>query len=47
VAVYIVSTIEGTAKEYFKDMAIYCNPYDDNSIYEGIKKGLTMRRIIS
>lgn len=40
----IVSTIEGTAKEYFKDMAIYCNPYDDNSIYEGIKKGLTMRK---
>lgn len=38
----IVSTIEGSAKEYFKDMAIYCNPYDEenicNSVEEGLKK---------
>jgi glycosyltransferase involved in cell wall biosynthesis len=36
----IVSTLEGCAGEYFKDMAIYCNPYDDKSIYESVEKGL-------
>lgn len=36
----IVSTLEGCAEEYFKDMAIYCNPYDDKSICDSIEKGL-------
>ncbi|MCY6370545.1 glycosyltransferase family 4 protein [Clostridium ganghwense] len=41
----IVSTIEGTAKEYFKDMAIYCDPYDENSIFEAVQKGMKKRKI--
>ncbi|MBU5483652.1 glycosyltransferase [Clostridium sp. MSJ-11] len=36
----IVTTSEGSAEEYFKDMAIYCNPYDEKTIKEGIEKGL-------
>ncbi|MBC2397030.1 glycosyltransferase family 4 protein [Clostridium tetanomorphum] len=36
----IVSTIEGSAKEYFKDMAIYCNPYDYDSIFKSIEIAL-------
>ncbi|KOA20253.1 4-alpha-N-acetylgalactosaminyltransferase [Clostridium homopropionicum DSM 5847] len=40
----IVTTSEGCAKEYFKDLAIYCNPYDENSIYESIRAGLKMHK---
>ncbi|MCY6353852.1 glycosyltransferase family 4 protein [Clostridium sp. ZS2-4] len=40
----IISTVEGTAKEYLKDMAVYCNPYDDNSIYEEVERGLAIRK---
>lgn len=36
----IISTIEGSAKEYFKDMAIYCDPYDEESIYKAVEEGL-------
>lgn len=36
----IVSTIEGCAGEYFKDMAIYCNPYDEGSIRKAIEEGI-------
>ncbi|PRR76829.1 Glycosyl transferases group 1 [Clostridium liquoris] len=36
----IISTEEGSAKEYFKDMAIYCNPYDKYSIGKGIKMAI-------
>jgi glycosyltransferase involved in cell wall biosynthesis len=35
----IVSTMEGSAKEYFKDMALYCNPYDEESIYKAVEEG--------
>lgn len=36
----IVSTLEGCAYEYFKDMALYCDPYDNNSIFKSIEIGL-------
>lgn len=36
----IVSTVEGSAKEYFGDMAIYCDPYDEESIYKSVVEGL-------
>jgi glycosyltransferase involved in cell wall biosynthesis len=35
----IVSTSEGSAEEYFKDKAIYCNPYDESSIYNAVYRG--------
>jgi glycosyltransferase involved in cell wall biosynthesis len=40
----IVSTKEGCSYEYFKDMAIYNNPYDEESIYDSIKKGMKERK---
>ncbi|MCY6958691.1 glycosyltransferase family 4 protein [Clostridium brassicae] len=40
----IVSTIEGNAKEYFKDMAIYCNPYDYDSLYKAVEKALRINK---
>ena len=40
----IVSTQEGCAKEYFKDMALYCDPYDNNSILSAVKQGFEKRR---
>ena len=40
----VVSTQEGCAKEYFKDMALYCDPYDNNSIYDAVKKGFEKRK---
>lgn len=38
----IVSTAEGSAYEYFKDLAIYCNPYDNSNIYNAVKKGIEL-----
>jgi glycosyltransferase involved in cell wall biosynthesis len=35
----VVSSNEGCAKEYFKDMALYCDPYHNNSIADAVKKG--------
>lgn len=40
----IVSTIEGCTKEYFRDMAIYCNPYDTNSIENAVKIGIKQKK---
>lgn len=40
----IVSTNEGYASEYFKDMATYCDPYDLNSINESVKIGLKQKK---
>lgn len=40
----IISTSEGCANEYFKDMANYCNPYDFDSIYEAIKAGIKQKK---
>lgn len=40
----IVSTSEGCASEYFKDMAIYCDPYNRDSIYESVKIGLKQNK---
>ena len=40
----LVSTKEGSAKEYFKDLAIYCDPYDNKSIEASIVKGLATHK---
>jgi len=40
----IVSTIEGSAKEYFKDMADYINPYDEETILTALEKGNNKRK---
>lgn len=40
----ILSTAEGSAVEYFEDMALYCNPYDEMDILEKVKLGLTQER---
>lgn len=40
----IVSTVEGSAKEYFKDMAEYIDPYDDGTILRALEKGLNKRK---
>jgi glycosyltransferase involved in cell wall biosynthesis len=40
----IVSTSEGSAEEYFKDMALYCNPYDTMDIYNSVKAGLDFNK---
>lgn len=37
----IISTSEGSTAEYFKDMALYCNPYDYSDICNTIRSGLT------
>lgn len=38
----IISTVEGSAKEYFNSMAIYCNPYEEESICNAVKQGVHM-----
>lgn len=40
----IVSTNEGSAKEYFKDMALYLDPYDKNSISDAINKAICFNK---
>ncbi|WP_410506345.1 glycosyltransferase family 4 protein [Haloimpatiens sp. FM7315] len=40
----ILSTIEGSAKEYFKDMAEYCNPYSEEDIYEALNRCFNRRK---
>lgn len=40
----IVVTNEGASKEYFKNFAIYCNPYDEESVKEAILKGYRKRK---
>ncbi|MDP4118361.1 MAG: glycosyltransferase [Bacillota bacterium] len=37
----IISTSEGSSKEYFGDYAIYCNPYCEADIYKAILQGLS------
>lgn len=41
----LVSTEEGSAKEYFKDMAIYCSPYDEKSIEDSVLSGLKSHKM--
>lgn len=43
----IVATREGYAEEYFKDMAIYCDPYEQNSIYSAIEDGIKKKKDIN
>jgi glycosyltransferase involved in cell wall biosynthesis len=40
----IVTTQEGCASEYFKDMALYCDPYDNDSILKAVKIGFEKRK---
>lgn len=40
----ILSTIEGSAREYFGNMALYCDPYNENDILEKVKIGLAKSR---
>ncbi|MEG1254737.1 glycosyltransferase [Clostridium sp.] len=40
----IVVTEEGASKEYFKDMAIYCNPYDYDSIKNAVRKSINKKK---
>lgn len=40
----IISTIEGCTKEYFKDMAIYMNPYEDGSIVKALEEGIVKKK---
>lgn len=37
-------TEEGAMSEYFKELAVYCNPYDDQTIKEGILKAYYKRK---
>lgn len=37
----ILSTQEGSAKEYFEDCAVYCDPYDKADLYRTIEAGLS------
>jgi len=43
----ILITQEGCTKEYFEDSAIYCNPYDINSISNGLKKVQNLTSVIN
>lgn len=36
----ILSTAEGSAGEYFEDMALYCNPYDEMDVLKKVEAGL-------
>ncbi|MCH3962839.1 MAG: glycosyltransferase [Clostridium sp.] len=38
----IVSTLEGSSKEYFKDKCIYCDPYSEVSIRKSLENALNM-----
>lgn len=40
----VVSSNEGCAKEYFKNMALYCDPYNNGSIADAVKKGFEKRK---
>ncbi len=40
----IVVTEEGASKEYFKDMAIYCDPYNYDSIKSAVKSSMIKRK---
>ena len=38
----IVSTNQGSASEYFNDKALYCDPFDDSSIYSAVRQGIKL-----
>lgn len=40
----VVVSEEGASREYFKDMAIYCNPYHYDSIKDAVKKAITTKK---
>lgn len=40
----ILSTAEGSAAEYFEDMALYCDPYKEGDILAKVEAGLTQNR---
>ena len=39
----VIITEIGSTREYFKNYAKYINPYNINSIYSKLKKGLTSK----
>lgn len=40
----IVVSEEGASREYFQDMALYCNPYDYESIKNAVKKAIYTKK---
>lgn len=40
----LLSTAEGSAKEYFQDLALYCDPYDQENLRSQLEAGLTRNR---
>ncbi|SKA88138.1 Glycosyltransferase involved in cell wall bisynthesis [Clostridium sp. USBA 49] len=42
----IISTMEGSAEEYFKDMALYVNPYEYENILKVLEEGLKQKKKI-
>lgn len=40
----IVTTSEGCTTEYFRDMAIYCNPYNSDCIYKAVEEGIKQKK---
>lgn len=40
----IVSTAQGSTTEYFEDMAVYCDPYDEADILSAVQAGLSANR---
>jgi glycosyltransferase involved in cell wall biosynthesis len=40
----IASTVEGSSKEYFKEYALYLNPYEEDSIERVLEVGLKQRK---
>jgi len=42
----IVSTDRGSTKEYFKDMAVYCDPFSQNSIDSALAAAITQKNNI-
>lgn len=40
----IVVSEEGASREYFKDMAVYCDPYEYDSIKNAVKKAISTKK---
>lgn len=40
----IVTTQEGSSREYFKDMAIYCDPYCEDSLISSIERAIRQKK---
>lgn len=40
----IISTIEGSSVEYFRDKCVYCDPYDEHSVKRSLEIALNKKR---